>query len=589
MDEETNPSEENAEIAENEVQKRAVVGPFFMTLIVLAVVGALAYMPTYFDQAFFEDPENAENNGWLYALAQKSEGWWVDNAGDYHPLILHTPIGIVFLALAMEVLGWLSFGKYKPRTTLALFLAFFGGALACVSGMFMLKSGGGYGADTSVAFDVEQWKKGWANDMFKHMWMGISFVAVVGLAFLSKIWARPGAGRGPIYAILLFGTAAVMGYGSHFGGLKTHKTDPVLNTLVGLELVEPETEKKDEKDDDDGTPTVPAASKEPKDRLAFRDVVYQIMDSKCLVCHMDDKPNKRKVKGGLEMNTFENLLNGGDSQDGDEYRTLVPGDAKASYMIEVMNLPMDDDMHMPPSKKTQMDEGEIEVLTWWVNALPKGATELEDKTLAELGAPAEIIEFAAKVVTPEEKAAAEAAKAEAAKKAEEAKQAKREALQNALDSLKQQDAFKTSLGYVSQDSSDLDFTSVSLGPNLNDEILAKLAPVSEALVSLDVSRSSVTEAALAAELPKMKSLRRLNLSQTEVGDGLLDVIAQLEGLEYLNVYGTKVTDAGIIKLKTLTGLKQLFGWQSQVTEVGAKALKKELPGLYVNLGGFELK
>jgi hypothetical protein len=74
-----------------------------------------------------------------------------------------------------------------------------------------------------------------------------------------------------------------------------------------------------------------------------------------------------------------------------------------------------------------------------------------------------------------------------------------------------------------------------------------------------------------------------------VGDGLLEVIANLKDLEYLNVYGTKVTDTGILKLKSLAGLKQLFGWQSQVTEEGAKALKKELPGLYVNLGSVELK
>lgn len=583
MDEEKNLSEESAEIEGNEASKRSLAGPFCMTLIILAIVGALAYMPTYFDQVYAEDPENIENNGWMTNLAEESEGWWINNAGEYHPLILHLPIGIIFLAVAMEVLGWLSFGKFRPQTTLALFLAFVGGTLACVSGMFLLKTGG-FVANTNVGVDVEKWKEAWNQDMFKHMWMGIAFVGVLGLAYLARIWARPGKGRGPIYAILLFGAAGVMGYGSHYGGLQTHKTDPVLNTLVGLDLVE-DPDAKVENGEDDDTESNPVANKEPKDRLAFKEVVYQIMDSKCLACHMKGK----KVKGGLEMNTFEKLLVGGDSQDEDEFRTLVPGDAKVSYMIEVMNLPIDDDMHMPPSKKKQMEEGEIEVLTWWVNALPKGAKELEDKTLAELGAPAEIIEFVSNMVTPEQKAAAEAAKAEAAKKAEQEKAAKREALQNALDALKQQDAFKTSLKYVSRDSSDLDFTSVSLRANLNDETFAKLAPVASSLVSVDVSASSVSEATLAAELPKMISLRRLNLSQTKVTDKLLDVIAKIDGLEYLNVYGTKVTDAGIIKLKTLTGLKQFFGWQSGVTEEGAKALKKELPGLYVNLGSFELK
>jgi hypothetical protein len=67
------------------------------------------------------------------------------------------------------------------------------------------------------------------------------------------------------------------------------------------------------------------------------------------------------------------------------------------------------------------------------------------------------------------------------------------------------------------------------------------------------------------------------------------VVASLDNLEYLNLYGTKVTDEGILKLKTLGGLEDLYLWESEVSEAGAKALKEELPGLYVNLGGVELK
>jgi hypothetical protein len=476
------------------------------------------------------------------------------------------PIRIIFLAVAMEVFGWLSFGRYKPRTTLALFLAFVGGTLACVSGMFWLKTGG-YSADE------------WADDMFKHMWMGIIFVGVLGLALITKIWARPGGGAGPVYAILLFGTAGVMGYGAHFGGLQTHGSDPVMATLEGLGVV---GEKAGEEKPDDGEDEVP--TKLPQDRLAFAEVVMPILDTRCLDCH-SEKAGKKK--GKLLMDSYANLLTGGRSVD-DGFPTLVPGHADKSYMIEVVNLPLDDDMRMPPEDEEQIEEHEVKILTWWVNNIPESET-LEDKTLAEMGAPQDILDAAAKLITPEEKAKMEAALKAAAEKAEQERIAKREALQNALDTLKQQDAFKTSLKYISRDSSDLDFTSVSLRSSLDDETFAKLEPVAPALVSLDVSSSSVTEAALAAQLPKMTSLRRLNLSQTEVSDGILDVVASLENLEYLNLYGTQVTDEGILKLKTLGGLEQLFLWESKVSEEGAKALKEELPGLYVNLGSVELK
>ena len=567
MDEEKTLPEE---IAEDGAEKRGIAGPLFLTLIILAVIGGLVYMPSYFKEAFAVDRENVANNGWLTEAAKQDSGWWIDNVGEYHPLVLHLPIGIIFLAVAMEVFGWLSFGRYKPRTTLALLLAFAGGTLACLTGMFILKSNG-------LAADE------WSDNLFKHMWMGIVFVGVLGLALLTKLWSRPGSGSGPVYAILLFGTAGVMSYGSHFGGLHTHGSDPVASTLEGLGVIgEKEKDRSKVVEKDKGAPV-----KLPKDRLAYTEVVYPIMDDKCLYCHSEAAGKK---KGKLLMDSFDNLLIGGRSQD--DQPTLVPGKADESLMIIRMNLPLNDewDEHMPPSdKEKQMEPGEIEILTWWINSLPEGATSLEDKTLEELNAPAEILQFVSNMVSPEEKAAMEAAQKAAEDQAEQERIAQREALQNSLNTLKQDDAFKTSLKYVSRDSSDLDFTSVSLGPSLDDETFSKLTPVASALVSLDVSRSSVTETALAAELPKMTSLRRLNLSQTEVGDGILEIVASLENLEYLNLYGTNVTDEGIMQLKTLGGLDDLFLWESKVTEEGAKALKQELPGLYVNLGSVELK
>ena len=91
-------------------------------------------------------------------------------------------------------------------------------------------------------------------------------------------------------------------------------------------------------------------AKPPKDRLAFAEVIVPIMEEKCHSCHSEAKD---KGKGGLWMDTFENMLIGGDSQDGEEFRTLVPGNSKSSYMIEVIALPKDDDMHMPPPRKSK--------------------------------------------------------------------------------------------------------------------------------------------------------------------------------------------------------------------------------------------
>ena len=532
------------EIENIEIEKGSAVGPFFLTVFVLAIIGGLIYLP------FSADQEPLKG-------VLDSEKWWVPNVGQYHPIILHLPIGIIGLTVFMEVCSWLSFGRYRPMTGVGLFLAFVTGAFACVTGLFDMA------VDGLKADD-------WGDDMFKHMWMGITFVGVLGLALLAKVWGRRNGSRGPVYGILLMGSAGVMGFGAHFGGLQTHKVDPFLETAIGLGLIE--GEKKEQ------VIAVPV-SVEPKDRLAFAEVILPIMDNKCLYCHSEADNNN---KGELWMDTYENLLMGGESQD--EFATLVPGDAKKSYMIEVMILPMDHDMHMPPSKKKkQMEEHEIKLMTWWVNTIPVSDT-LEDKTLGEMGAPQEILDAAAMLVSPEERKAKEEA-AEAAKaKAEADKVAKREALQNSLDTLKQDPAFKTSLNYASQDSTDLEFTAVSLREKLDDQKFLKLAPVAEALTSAKLGSTSLTEEAILAELPKMKNLRKLDLSQTKIGDTALDAVASLEGLEWLNLYGTEVTDAGLMKLKGLGSLQKIFLWQSKATPEGADALKKELPGLEIVFG-----
>ncbi|MDG1974983.1 MAG: hypothetical protein P8I39_00495 [Akkermansiaceae bacterium] len=314
-------------------------------------------------------------------------------------------------------------------------------------------------------------------------------------------------------------------------------------------------------------------AKPPKDRLAFAEIIVPIMEEKCHSCHSEAKD---KGKGGLWMDTFENMLIGGDSQDGEEFRTLVPGNSKNSYMIEVIALPKDDDMHMPPPKKTQMESHEIKLITWWVDKLPEGEI-LKDQTLAQMGASDEILAAAAMLASPEERKQMEAAQ----KTAQLQKLAKREALQSTLATLKQEMTFKTSLNFVSQDSSDLEFTAVSLREKLTDEMFLKIAPVSDALSSLKLGATSVTDNALKTELPRMTQLKKLDLSQTQIGDKTLETIGDLGGLEWLNLWGTQVTDSGLMKLKDLSKLRKIYLWQSQVTKEGAAALKKELPDLEV--------
>lgn len=381
--EESPELEDDIFIPEFEEEKGSAVGLSILSFLILALVIGVVIMPGL-PTPFFDKPE-----------------WWAENVAEYHPVILHLPIGIMALVLFMEICGWMSFGRYVPATGVALFLAFITGVIACVTGYFELISGG-YAADT--------WEHAWR----RHMWAGIAFVAVLGLTYVAKLWRVRNQSKGPVYGILLLLTMGVMGYGAHIGGEKVHKTDPFEKTIKGLkgeyDVVEEAADDTSSDEDDDGVETHsdtvdsgagldvdsdPAAEAVPNpvgERLAFAEVVMPILEEKCWACHSE---KAEKDKGGLLMDSYANLIKGGESQFGDEDRTLVPGNAEESLMVSTVKLPLDDEYHMPPNKKKnkQLEAYEIALLTWWVDSLSPSES-FTDQTLTDLGATPAIIEAA---------------------------------------------------------------------------------------------------------------------------------------------------------------------------------------------------
>ena len=58
---------------------------------------------------------------------------------------------------------------------------------------------------------------------------------------------------------------------------------------------------------------------------------------------------------------------------------FVAGKGTSSELVKVCLLPEDDDHHMPPKGKTQLQESQIALLTWWID---QGATF--DKKVSDL-------------------------------------------------------------------------------------------------------------------------------------------------------------------------------------------------------------
>jgi hypothetical protein len=272
------------------------------------------------------------------------------------------------------------------------------------------------------------------------------------------------------------------------------------------------------------------------------------------------------------MTSMEDLIKGGSSGD----PGITPGDLEDSYVHYTITLPIDDDEHMPPEDKEQLDQHEIDIITWWIKEGAKTGVVLK-----EMSPPAEILEGVAKLVPPEEllRKQAEAAAAEA--KAQAEADAKRAKLAEAIDEVGKD--FPNALRYVSQESSDLTFTAVSMRKEFTDESVEKLLPVAEGLVDLDFGATALGDSG-AKHLAAMPRLQRLSLNQTAITDAALDEVGSLVELEYLNLFGTAVTDEGIMKLEGLSKLRKLYLWESKVTKEGAAALNAKLPDCEINLG-----
>lgn len=94
--------------------------------------------------------------------------------------------------------------------------------------------------------------------------------------------------------------------------------------------------------------------------IDFATRVQPILSASCYACH---GPDTAANEGGLRLDQRDLALQGGDSGP-----AIVPGDARASLMIQRLSLATDDDEHMPPAhKKDPLTAEEKATLVAWIN------------------------------------------------------------------------------------------------------------------------------------------------------------------------------------------------------------------------------
>jgi hypothetical protein len=273
--------------------------------------------------------------------------------GRFHMLVLHIPIGIFVLILLQEIGAMiLRRGDARP-SRFALALGMISAVVAALAGFLLYHGSGNDYAGNELAE--------------RHLWAGMAFAVAAIATWIARLWGDA-MGANPRWCrLMLFATFGIMTFAGHDGASMTHGRDYLtqyaptwLRGMLG-----------DEKKS--SVPEVVA----PVDPVVYTEIIAPILERRCVSCH-----NAEKSKGYYRMDTYELLVKGGLEGAG-----LKPGNAAESHIVKLIELPIDDDMHMPPDGKPQVTAAELLVLKWWIDQGADPAKKLsESNATADIGA-----------------------------------------------------------------------------------------------------------------------------------------------------------------------------------------------------------
>jgi mono/diheme cytochrome c family protein len=409
--------------------------------------------------------------------------------GRMHPLVLHFPIVLLLLAATLHWSG------RRPRQDGLLAIASLSALLSAITG---------------VLLGLERGEKG--DLLTAHQWAGAA------LALLAAAWygleVRPWFSQALRRTIMAMTAVLVTAVG-HTGGSVTHGADFL---------------------------KWPGAKAQPTENLpddpdVFSHLVMPLLEDRCVACHNSDR-----TKGGLLLTGLEEMLEGGESGP-----ALKPGDPEASELIRRLHLPLEDEAHMPPPDKPQLNPEELTLLAEWIDAGAPGRMLLSE--MEPFPRLAGIV--AARL---------------------QQKQDVRWGSLPAVDESKIQ-AFRSHYISISRLAGDSQALTIQLYPHANysAEHLQKLKSLAPNIVELVLSGIPVSarEMGFAAACP---ALETLVLDRTPVEDALLEPLREKSGLKVLRLSQTNVSDRAIPLVLTLGDLQKLSIWGTAISEEGLRQL-----------------
>ena len=255
--------------------------------------------------------------------------WLWQFLGRLHPLIVHFPVGLLCVALLLEVLDWQKSTKtFRAGTGALVWIGAVSSVVAVAFGL-LLSNVENYGGNT-VTF---------------HQWAGI---ATMSLALLTLWLLR--SGRMAWFRTSLIVTVIGVTVAGHLGAMLTHGDDYLTSVLPGQSTTDTP--------DFGEANFVLANSGQPLTETQVAELnleVRSILAHNCYSCH-----GATKSKGGLRLDKREFIDKGGKNG-----IVVVVREPEKSELIRRITLPVGHKDAMP-SKGKRLTEKEVAVLEFWI-------------------------------------------------------------------------------------------------------------------------------------------------------------------------------------------------------------------------------
>jgi len=427
--------------------------------------------------------------------------------GRFHPLLVHLPIGILFLGIITHFLSKKKSFNYLQKTVpFILAIGTICAIITCILG-YLLSYQGGYNNDA----------------LFNHQWLGIAVTCISALAYTCSMWKKTKK-NSFVNSLMMISILIGLGFTGHLGGNLTHGSTYLtqyapapIRTVMGLPPKQKERP--------------PITVLDSAD--IFLDVIQPLIANKCISCH-----NTEKLKGGLLLTSYKDMLLGGENG-----AAIVAKDLEKSELFKRITLPKYHKDFMPPEGKKPFSEDNIKLIEFWIlnGAKPNGL--LADVKLTNkqtnifntfLGIKSTNNSFNSIVETADS------------------------TIVNTLH-LK---GFK--IKKISTTSNLLE-VSIQHGNKTAINHIKDLLTLKNQIAKLNLSKSNLQDNDLKT-IGQLKLLVNLKIHSNPISSIGISHLTKLENLESLNIYNTNADNKSLQDISQLKKLKRLYIWNTNITQ-----------------------